>query len=1826
MASQYAIRDLSPEDYPACSELLSDPIYGRLFVTTDLAELHTVCSYAAVAESITDNEICAILMVAPLPQFYQDLSPEQQPASAPGTKVPSYWVDYVDQVYNCETSEFVTSWVRMAYCSPEHSIAMSVLVQGYFNYDPYHENLLLLSHPFTSPPPYLRKIFPELASEVPVSSNMCHIMCCLRSDVLPPLSVRNADMRDHDDLVAIFESQNTSVRARFGEFFIAGLITSASAEPDQKMSLVALDYESYALEYRANEANAIRKPVSFLYVERYNPQSSDDTKTIENLKKSHCLEKYSLHKIPHEDIGFIRATATLPIAESRCGELISAVFEQWPTLEAILLTLPSAATCTDMQMLRLFTLIDPRSPLSPRESLFMCHRDAWLGTVTIRRVRDLSLLEEARKYLEGTLKQDTPIVNISSTIHKELESLTPQASFGTIIACNVVGDRQVPIAVCILDMNIANQDLPEAMSDYLQAYHLTLRGTTSSCEVPWELNQTDSIWMPSLCLGSAPWCTMHYDEDLSKHAYLKAFIIDPLFLQYKDVILNSCMRVAGVDGFLLSIGSTLQTSIRRVYDAGTGEFQQIDCDTNTILTSFEKELLRTSKYVPAVTLLPSERDEHVIKSAVRKHFDGSLPTGHPEKSAERLQDEVRFNSVMQEDLSSEIKASALRVLNPCFSLFALCPSDLIHHFAPPLTIANTTEPPSIIIKPPVTFTDRLVLVGGGLGLISTLTTMHDCADLARFKNIVVVSPPPGIVTPYVIEYDKSEYSLCFDHGESLPAIRDRAIHLLYDVYIGEILELSLDDGLLKLASGAEFGFDIIMLCPEGSDAESFRLVPSFNLNSAASFAYGIVDPSGASGAGQLSQLQSNTLNTRGFKDQDIIPILSQAKSYSSLLSCMINERIMEGSSSSKEMTYYEQLLAPRLNSRLFMRYLTRDDPLSKRQMSALYNSTLTANLNTCVNFLYSPYILKQLNAKSGNSTNNKEDENAITSSAATNITKGTAQQPSGEEEQKPTSQLGPYRLLSPYAKSSQIIQASSPSAMLELPLLCKRLAAITNEARDQLFPSLTQEKPAKGVKGQTAAPTTTASVVDAARVSVAVVGDTFESFSIVRCLLDSGVAPSSIFLLIPLDPTVNVDQTETRNEVMIDNLVAPPGYGQYAIRSNSIMPMDPTKRVTMRQSEMAARGVSDNSTSQSAEKRSESFPRDLHAYILEEMNKLGINILKNIRILDVLCSLNGLSTKGFGKMPGYGNEEDDSDEEDEYSDESDEDETRDYDVGDSNLSDSDSEGSDNDTESLDENKLVAMVKEIRETLEELDAADISLNSRIPNFAEELEELDDVCDALLLGDINGVLVQYLAEGDSEFDPSVMDANEQRFEIFRILKKRLHKLQHDAKKTLSKKKRYRKKLFLGASLCGLRLGLQTNTAFNPDGEMSSAYGDDLPGSIFLNAGAMTRIITGPTGSIARMQISNSEPSPQMGSLDIHVCAVFLTEGFGVPFHYASALMRSDLVFDKALIVNSNAQASDPRVYAACNLGKISRATLLRRMQRSTNTANYLSAMKIPMAPHALTADPIKPVVDWSLFSASESARYAVYRLLSKRLLDFEVLDDDGLVPEFTNPLILNCRVINGHVFRVSRPLRDVRDLSLTVEKYFRVVETGKLCKLEKGERWCHLEVDPFGVVDNITVFSEQELHPDIKDTLYRIVGLPSALLNNLEGRWARGEVVDLIEFFSRPQVQVLLSDAMRTTIGEIVSDILTSQNFQDIMDKVWLGEYVGDDARSVGDISAEALQPSFGKELLKGSANGSRAIEILMMISKQLMEEAKGRFPELGEGAGVRGKVTFTPLAQ
>lgn len=105
-----------------------------------------------------------------------------------------------------------------------------------------------------------------------------------------------------------------------------------------------------------------------------------------------------------------------------------------------------------------------------------------------------------------------------------------------------------------------------------------------------------------------------------------------------------------------------------------------------------------------------------------------------------------------------------------------------------------------------------------------------------------------------------------------------------------------------------------------------------------------------------------------------------------------------------------------------------------------------------------------------------------------------------------------------------------------------------------------------------------------------------------------------------------------------------------------------------------------------------------------------------------------------------------------------------------------------------------------------------------------------------------------------------------------------------------------------------------------------------------------------------------------------------------------------------------------------------------------------------------------------------------------------EETGLVPEFVRPNVLNCKVTGGYVFRVSRCLRDIRDPKLTQQKMFRIVETGEL----GGERWCRVEIDPLGFVDLVCCYSQAELLDTQKEMLFKMVGLPVMLFNQLEER--------------------------------------------------------------------------------------------------------------------------------
>ena len=61
----------------------------------------------------------------------------------------------------------------------------------------------------------------------------------------------------------------------------------------------------------------------------------------------------------------------------------------------------------------------------------------------------------------------------------------------------------------------------------------------------------NTAWQPARVLSCEKWCRIHYDEDLTQYAFLKSFVVDPLFLQFKEDILDYFMDACGVNGFLL---------------------------------------------------------------------------------------------------------------------------------------------------------------------------------------------------------------------------------------------------------------------------------------------------------------------------------------------------------------------------------------------------------------------------------------------------------------------------------------------------------------------------------------------------------------------------------------------------------------------------------------------------------------------------------------------------------------------------------------------------------------------------------------------------------------------------------------------------------------------------------------------------------------------------------------------------------------------------------------------------------------------------------------------------------------------------------------------------------------------------------------------------------------------------------------------------------------------------------------------------------------------------------------------------------------------------
>lgn len=582
-----------------------------------------------------------------------------------------------------------------------------------------------------------------------------------------------------------------------------------------------------------------------------------------------------------------------------------------------------------------------------------------------------------------------------------------------------------------------------------------------------------------------------------------------------------------------------------------------------------------------------------------------------------------------------------------------------------------------------------------------------------------------------------------------------------------------------------------------------------------------------------------------------------------------------------------------------------------------------------------------------------------------------------------------------------------------------------------------------------------------------------------------------------------------------------------------------------------------------------------------------MNIKENVKIIDLYASITNVKKQQTAEE---GDENKSDEDEDETSEEFDEGE--------------ESDGSVDDDEEFDETVEITdqMVWDSCEGLECCDELDICLNKKFQGFGAESEELNPVLDRILLGREAEVLRDTLGRNDEHFNAADLPEDQREAELARLVKQTIIKLQKRARLVGLKKRFYRKKALNGSALNGVRL--QLLKAEEDDG--GAALKSNIPDSA-----AHPRTFQSPVGSV-KVLLHAADNSAQIpNQIDIQCCALFLTEPFGVPNNISSALMRSDLVFDKALIINSYGMSSDPRVYAAGNVSKINRSTLLKKLG-----AREQFTFELPFSPALFTSDPIKPVVTWSLYDAAETCRYSAYQLIANRLI---AQDEVGLVPEFAQPLVLSARVSNGHIFRVSRPLRDIRDQKAVAGRLFKVIKTGDLNDLGETRRYCMMEIDPLGIVDCFVVYSHEPLEDEVRQLVHRAVGLPVVLFNQLEQRWQREEVTDLIDYLCMVNNQVLLDDSVIQRVNDLVADILAADGFADQAAK--LAALAGDAVRSFADVAAPALQTETGYAAIQDSAIRDRIVAKLVGTAHEIAQGVEARFYELCRGTGTRGHVAF-----
>ncbi|KAJ8916545.1 hypothetical protein NQ315_000187 [Exocentrus adspersus] len=248
-----------------------------------------------------------------------------------------------------------------------------------------------------------------------------------------------------------------------------------------------------------------------------------------------------------------------------------------------------------------------------------------------------------------------------------------------------------------------------------------------------------------------------------------------------------------------------------------------------------------------------------------------------------------------------------------------------------------------------------------------------------------------------------------------------------------------------------------------------------------------------------------------------------------------------------------------------------------------------------------------------------------------------------------------------------------------------------------------------------------------------------------------------------------------------------------------------------------------------------------------------------------------------------------------------------------------------------------------------------------------------------------------------------------------------------------------------------------------------------------------------------------------LEVPCTAMFFFNNKGISTRLYKVITEAGLVFDGRLIIDTNCQTNDPKIFGAGALTKYS-----RRFYASKMTHKYFNREEIG-------------------YRLGQQIRHMLipeeYRSLEVKKPSWNIQTDRGdcLVPRYSKPIMRYCRLPGGlYYLSIVKPGRPTPlETAINLESYGQVLVTGT-CKNLDRQGFFRLHLNSYRRVETISCLSKFPI--DIK-SLWCLWGKHEKLLNNLQMRFEMGMISDLYEYFREPWAYAIYHDKFDALLEEL-----------------------------------------------------------------------------------------------